>query len=61
MEILQILVDGQGWFYSKDGPITVFEKNGEMASVEWYCQHCNKEDVDRHFNGKYVIEVVYVK
>jgi len=50
-KIKQILIDGIGWIYSKDGPIETFLVNGEMAHVNWYRQG------NREFNGKYVKEI----
>ena len=52
-KIKQILVDGQGWVYSKDNEITEIFKNGEMALVSWY------EQGNREYNGKYVLIVEY--
>ena len=52
-EIKQMLIDGIGWIYKKDGDIGVFEENGEMAKVKWYGQ--NK----KIYNGKYVITIEY--
>lgn len=40
---------------TKDKPIICFEKNGEMASVDWF-RYGNIE-----FNGKYVTEIGYYK
>ncbi len=59
-KIESILIDGQGWHYSKDGEIVKFTKNGEMAEVDWYSQILkNGEKIE--FNGKYVVEIVYEK
>ena len=56
MKIKQILVDGQGWFYSTDGDIEPYDVNGEMALITWYMQ-TNKNGEVKTFNGKYVIMI----
>ena len=56
MEIVNILVEDQGWFYSKDGKIEEFTVNGEMALITWYKQVLPSGH-ERRFNGKYVIQV----
>ena len=45
----------QGVFATEENPIERFEKNGEMALVEWF--RCG----NREINGKYVIEIGYIK
>lgn len=56
MVIKQILVDGQGWFYSKEGKIESFKVNGEMSLIDWFKQKLPNGE-EKQFNGKYVIEV----
>ena len=53
-KIRRILLEGQIEVHCNDGDIERFEKNGEMAPVEWFRQ------LDREFNGKYVIEIQYI-
>lgn len=52
-KIKSIFVEGIGWADSEKGEIELFQKNGEMALVDWYRQG-NVE-----YNGKYVSVVVY--
>ncbi len=59
-KIESILIDGQGWHYSKDGEIEKFTKNGKMAEVAWYSQTLENGKMIE-FNGKYVVEIVYEK
>jgi len=37
----------------EDTPITLIQKNGEMAAIDWY-EYGNEE-----YNSKYVISIIY--
>ena len=55
-EIKQLIIDYRtedGIVDSKNGKIERFEKNGEMAHIDWFRQ--GKQE----FNGKYVISIIY--
>lgn len=56
--IKQLLVavgtDTQIYNSTPDEPITVIQKNGEMALIEWF-KIGEREEV----NGKYVISIIY--
>jgi len=51
--IKEILIDGYGYVYAHNNPITEFEVNGEMAKVIWYRQG------GLEVNSKYVVLVKY--
>ena len=53
--IKQILIDGIGWIYSKDGQIEVFDYKGPYDFYPWYRQG------NREFNSIHVMEVEYEK
>lgn len=52
----QLLVDGLGWRYRKDGPIVLYPVPGEMSMVSWYRQ-TYPDGTTSEYNGKYIIAI----
>ena len=46
-------IQPMGTYRIERNPITLVEKNGEMALVNWYAQG------DKEWNGKYVVQIEY--
>ena len=51
--IKNILIEGYGYIYADNNPITEFEVNGEMSKIIWYRQD------GLEVNSKYVVLVQY--
>jgi hypothetical protein len=56
-EILQILVDGQGWCSADK--IVAYREPGEGAYIAWFAFYNTKGEIISRINSKYVIKVNY--
>jgi hypothetical protein len=56
-DIKQILVDGQGWKYSKEGKFEWTGYNGHMAKLPWIRQ-TTPEGI-KEYNINYVVQIEY--